>query len=206
MISIIKNPVDKYFGLFAYLLLYTGCRKGEALALQYRDIDRKNKVIHVTKSVAYKDGMPYLKTTKTDAGTRDIILLGELSKRLPRNGKADDYIFRQENGKPLAMAAFDRRWLHYCKEAGLVTVEEIPRVSVDGRKYVYKKYRPFLAPHQLRHGYATILYEAGIDEITAKEFLGHVDISTTHQIYTHLRQKKKSSAAEILDKYIKSIE
>lgn len=48
-----------------------------------------------------------------------------------------------------------------------------------------------MTPHQLRHNYATVLYEAGVDELTTKDLMGHVDIATTRAIYTSLRKKHK---------------
>ena len=52
-IRIICNNTDKDFGTLAYFLLYTGLRKGEALALTYGDIDVHNSVIHITKSLEH---------------------------------------------------------------------------------------------------------------------------------------------------------
>ena len=51
--QIIFENVDKPFGFFALFVMLTGLRKGEALALQYSDIDFDNKLINVTKSVYY---------------------------------------------------------------------------------------------------------------------------------------------------------
>ena len=48
-------------GKLAIFLLYTGCRKGEALALTHADVDTKAKVLHITKSVYYKSNDPHLK-------------------------------------------------------------------------------------------------------------------------------------------------
>ena len=56
--------------------------------------------------------------------------------------------------------------------------------------------------HCLRHTYCTILYEAGIDVLTAKELMGHSDISTTMGIYTHLRQEQEKRSLTKLDEYL----
>ena len=57
-------------------------------------------------------------------------------------------------------------------------------------------------PHCLRHTYATMLYDAGVDVLTAKEFLGHSDIKTTLSIYTHLSAEKSQSDIGKLNKYL----
>ncbi|MEG0020271.1 MAG: tyrosine-type recombinase/integrase [Oscillospiraceae bacterium] len=61
-----------------------------------------------------------------------------------------------------------------------------------------------ITPHQLRHAYATILYEAGIDERMAMELLGHANIAITKKIYTHISSRKKGSTAATLNNFINS--
>ena len=56
-----------------------------------------------------------------------------------------------------------------------------------------------MTPHQLRHAYATLLFEAGIPEKTAQSLLGHAQISTTMDVYAELREKKLMEAAQALN-------
>ncbi len=58
------------------LMLYAGLRRGELIALATSDIDLDNRIIHVNKSV-YFEG-PVCKSTKTEAGNRDIPIVGPL--------------------------------------------------------------------------------------------------------------------------------
>ena len=62
--------------------------------------------------------------------------------------------------------------------------------------------QPFTA-HQLRHTYATMLYDAGVDLKTAQGKLGHVDVKTTMGIYTHIAETKKKESEKKLNKYLK---
>ena len=55
--------------------------------------------------------------------------------------------------------------------------------------------------HQLRHTYATMLYDAGVDVKTAQDFLGHADPTVTMNIYTHLSSQKKESAIQALQQH-----
>ena len=55
--------------------------------------------------------------------------------------------------------------------------------------------------HQLRHTYATMLYDAGVDVKTAQDFLGHADPTVTMNIYTHLSSQKKESAIHALQQH-----
>ncbi len=171
----IKNSCDKFFGLFAYLILFTGCRRGEALALRYEDIDFEKKIIKIRNSLYFENNKPVIKTTKTESGKRDVVLLDPLIDKLDRNSKG--YIFNTD-GAPITLSAFQKRWKRYQKESGVN-----------------------ITPHQIRHAYATILYEAGIDEKMAQELLGHANISTTLNIYTHIRNSRKEDAAQKLNAF-----
>ena len=63
-IKIIFDNVDKPFGLFALFVLMTGCRRGEALAVCYEDIDRDTNTLHIVKSLSWKENRPFFKTPK----------------------------------------------------------------------------------------------------------------------------------------------
>lgn len=78
----------KGFNLLPLLLYYTGCRRGEAMALEWEDIDRNARVIHVTKEVEYHGNAPVIvKWTKSAAGRRDIIIRSKLLELLQRARK-----------------------------------------------------------------------------------------------------------------------
>lgn len=212
MQAIIDNVHTAYFGLFPFLLLYTGCRRGEALALTWGDIDFKEDMIRINKEYIYPNGMPVLKPPKTEAGIRRIPLLPGLKAALvkPRGTKPTDLIFPAPDGRPLQENAFRRRWRHYCKDAGLVTEVIELKTRKNGENYEYHHYEPIITPHQLRHGYATILYEADVDAKASQEFLGHADIHTTLQIYTDLRREQRNAQIdkmkERMSKYEKTVD
>lgn len=196
----IRNSLDSYWGLFAFFLLHTGCRKGEALAITGADIDKKKKVIHITKTVAYESGMPYIKPPKSESGVRDIPLLDALAEVLP-DLKPDEKLFPQENGDYMSSKTYQRHWNHYCKDAGFVEYTPVQKLDKNGKPYIWQKPTITLTAHQLRHGFATICVEAGIDPQLAKVLLGHSDIRITLGIYTHVRNKRKNQAADTLNAF-----
>ena len=55
-----------------------------------------------------------------------------------------------------------------------------------------------ITAHMLRHTYATILYDAGVDIKTAQRYLGHADVQTTLKIYTHLSETKQAQSLDAL--------
>ena len=60
---------------------------------------------------------------------------------------------------------------------------------------------PFTA-HQLRHTYATMLYDAGVDTKSAQKLMGHASIEMTLKIYTHLSQRKKADSIGKLNEFL----
>lgn len=175
-IKLIKSSVDDPFGLFAFLVYYTGCRRGEAEALRYDDIDRKNNMISISRSCYYDGETAALKQPKSDAGVRTVPLLKALKDVLPADGKG--YIFSEDGGKsPLKKNRFERLYQGYKSRTGVTAT-----------------------PHEIRHGYASALYEAKVDIKTAQELLGHAQISTTMDIYTDLYDDAIKRAAKKMDK------
>ena len=178
--KIVKNSTDCTFGLLAYFLMYTGLRKGELLALQWKDIDFEKKEIYITKSVCHHNNVPHIKTPKTDSGNRTIMLLDCLSDKLKelKEQTPTNYIFSGSD-TPLTNSQFQCRWEKYQKESGLK-----------------------ITAHQLRHTFATILFEANIDVKDAQNIMGHSDISVTQNIYTHIRKKRMQDTANKLNNFV----
>lgn len=207
IIRIIKaNAATAHFGLFPLFLIYTGFRRGEALAVQWQDIDFQNKTIRCTKTVEQIGSGVSIKAPKTEAGVREVPLLDELAALLqpPPDAKPTDYVFGGK--KPMNGGRYTQEWLLWCRDVGLIERRPEKRgKDAQGKPRLTMGEYPTITAHQLRHGYATILYEAGIDELTAKELLGHADIATTHAIYTHIRQGKREEAAQTLNAKFKSI-
>lgn len=181
-IEIIKNSVDAPFGLFPYFLMYTGMRRSEALAIQGRDINKEMNMISVTKSICFEPNQPVISPTKTKAGNRYVILL-QCLKPYIGDLNPDEYLFGGD--KPLSKQALRKRWEKYCKAVGF-TKGNAP------------------TPHQLRHVYATMLYEAGVPEKDAQVLLGHSSIVTTQNIYTHIRASRLKETAAILNDFCKT--
>ncbi len=183
----IKKNLDKPFGNFVALLLYTGLRTEEAVALRWEDIDFTKKRIYVRRAMDLH-GAPVIKETKTEAGEREVPLLAPLLPYLNKPKKADGYVFNVD-GKPLTRSQITSRWLNWCKASGLAEQKTYFNRRRAGRLCTRTEWRPLITPHQLRHYYATVLYENNIDLLTAKRLMGHKDIETTQRIYTSLRNR-----------------
>lgn len=184
VLEAVERAEKKDGGLFAYLLLYTGLRRGELLGLRWDDFDREAGVIHIRRSVYYEGDLPRLKTPKTEAGEREVWILDKLEPILRKPGRG--YIFGGVS--PLTLSEFNHLWYDFCKDHGWLSATRRPTVS----------------PHQFRHAYATMLFEADIPELDAKEVMGHSSIRVTHDIYTHIRNKRRAESAGKLNAYLNS--
>ncbi len=177
-IKAVKDSVFLNFGKIAYFLLYTGLRKGEMLALTYGDIDLQNSLINVNKSVEYIGNKPRVKEPKTKSGIRQVPLPETLKFLFAGKHKKDDIVFSQ-NGELMKKSYFHEQWMRYCKEIGIT-----------------------VTPHQFRHTYATFLFEWKIAEKDAQQILGHADISTTQNIYTHISESRIIQTTKNINKKI----
>ena len=193
--KIILGSLEAPFGLFAFLLLCTGLRRSEALALNWADVDLKKDLIHVTKSLDYTNGSrPTYKTPKTAAGTRDVPIISILRDALlaARKTAGSTLLFPAppsnrggKGGGLMPDRAYDGAWQRYCAAVGLMD----PATQ-----------KPLLTAHQLRHGTATLLFESGVDELTAQRILGHSRVEITREIYTDLRQQQQQKSIQSFDR------
>lgn len=192
---------DSDMGLFAYFLIYTGLRRGELLGLRYEDIDRENKVIHVTKELCYADSTKgFIKPPKSESGVRDVDLLDVLAAVLP--DKKTGYLFG--GSQPLTKSQFQKAWLDYCKSIGQAEQRTYMKKDHNGKSYPQKVWQPLLTPHEFRHEYASMLEDAGITEFDAMSLLGHSSITVTKNVYTHIREDKNKRTGSALNDYVQS--
>ena len=182
----------------AMLMMLSGLRRGEATALQWNDIDFVNNKISVTKSFNFKDkSFKAPKNGKARIVSVPQVLIDYL-KTLPQESF---FVLTNAKGNMMTDDSWRRLYDSYMHDMNLQYgfKDEVPN------KFTPKKIpmviTPF-TPHELRHTFCTIMFEAGIDAITAKEQMGHSDIQTTLSIYTHLSQKHKEREVDKLDAFL----
>lgn len=183
------------FWLFGLMLLYTGLRRGELLALNWQDIDRKAGVIHVNKKINYAYGTPHLEQfLKSDNGLRDVPILDELAEALPKVDRLGP-IFCNDRGEYLSASQLHQAWRRYCKAAGLTVWD----YDESGKPVEI----PAITPHCLRHSFATILYEAGLDPKSAAALVGDTE-QVVQGVYQELRNGKKQTDAAKINAYLET--
>ncbi|AVH74699.1 site-specific integrase [Weissella koreensis] len=169
---------DKKYHVYALfrLLAFSGMRKGEALALEWKDINFDGCTIAINKALSVdKNGNTILSTPKTKAGNRivkiDKITINILkhyqaiqATSILKSGlKAKGFVFTNNDLQSYMKIQKPRKW---CET--ITKKADLPRIKI----------------HGFRHTYATLSAQAGMNIKQLQYQLGHDDVQTTLAIYT----------------------
>lgn len=187
-------------GCPAMIMLYCGLRRGELMALRWGDINLALDIIDVNKAVEVMPGRSSIKAPKSKAGIRKVPIPQALHEVLvSMKGSDEDLVCPSAHGKLMTAEQFQRAWSSYMNHLNLFYGGKNAS-RTNPRKQVIE---PF-TPHMLRHTYATLLYDAGVDIKSAQRFLGHADIEMTLAVYTHLTPFKMEAAVTSLNNHLNS--
>ena len=181
-----------YYVYFA-TLLYTGLRRGELLALRWRNLELGSGTLSVVET-AYRlgNGEYRIKEPKTPQSRRTVVLppslvdllrayrfdqeLLRIQLGISLNG--DDFVFIRPDGSPMNPNAVTLAFRRIMKRAGLKGI----RI------------------HDLRHTHASLMLMAGIHPKVVSERLGHANIGITLDLYSHVLPGLQEAAAEKFDR------
>lgn len=181
-----KEPVK--WQTIIHLLMITGCRRGEIVGLKWDKVNWKDTSIRIDTTLLYTpDRGVYESTTKTGSDrtiklpkeTMDLLRqyrVWQLETRLANGDRWQDtpYVFTGECGGCMAPDTL----------SGYLTRFE-------------KKYNlPHIHAHKFRHSMASVLYFSGADPVSISKRLGHAQVSTTQNIYSHLIEQADTQSAE----------
>ena len=175
-------PLDVKTKCFVFLLLYTGMRKSEVLALTKNDINLERMDIAVNKTLVFKSNKSVVKDTpKTRAGARTIKIFAPLYHALLEHLNALDteMLFTTAKGDTVTDTSYRRMWAKFTAAMGETDI----------------------TAHIFRHNFASMLYDAGVDIKVAQAMLGHESIQVTMDIYTHLGKNQIDNNADKLEEY-----
>ena len=162
--------------LAVHIALFCGLRRGEIVALKWTDIDEINHALVVTGAVEYINNQPKPKGTKTVAGVRVVPMPPHLWDMLKATAEKSIYIVPSAKGLQLS-------------EIGVRRLMEP----------VQRRLKFPVTLHMLRHTYATVLDELGVSDKSCQYLLGHAEISTTKNIYTHFQTEHLEVAAKLIE-------
>lgn len=180
------------------LMMFSGLRRGEAAALLWSDVDLINNTISVTKSFNYKE----MKLKPPKNGKPRLVSIPQvLSDYLKKQPHKSDYVVTSAKGERMSESAWKRMLEAYFVDYNL----KYGRVPKDFQKFSPEKIPMSVDTwtwHCLRHTFATIMYNSGVNVLTAQEQLGHSDPKITMEIYTHLEEEKKKKDISLLNDYL----
>jgi integrase len=170
----------------------TGMRRGEMLALRWRDVDLDAAVVRVERSLEETKAGLRFKEPKTRQGRRNIALPSSLVSDLRSHWRSqqeqrlalgmgrsgpDDLVFCTVDGKPKSPNNVTREWSRLAK------AKKFPKVSF----------------HALRHTHVSQLIASGMDVLTISRRIGHASPSITLNVYGHLFRNNDKQAAAVID-------
>lgn len=177
------------------LLLTTGIRAGECGALYWRDIDYKNNIIHIKRTITKdKENRNVIgTTTKTKKSKRDIPLNDEIKRILEEQREfmhswqganvieMNDRIFKSENGGLVYAGTLNN------------SIEKILiKMKKDGIEIKH------FAPHAFRSTFASLAVRKGMPLNVLKEIMGHTSYSMTADLYGHVYNEQKQEAMNLI--------
>lgn len=166
------NKADDPFKTMVYVSFYTGARRGEVLALRWKDIDFNNNIIHIQQNKVRTVNGTTFKETKNKR-SREFVAPEVLMKKLKEfynNQSKEDLLF---NVYP---ATYSRQWSNFVKDNNL--------------KYI--------TLHDLRHTNGSLLASKGVDIVTIAKRLGHLP-ATASAYYLHAVSEEDKKASQKLD-------
>lgn len=202
------NHPHTYSGLWILLMLLCGLRRGEMMALSWDNVDLEGRMLHV-KEVAAVDGNQTIieQRAKTDAGIRVLPICQILYDALASvpEEKRQGLVCLSSRGAQLSehsarcgVKSFctiveriinDEPLRQYGRRTDIEKKKAVKEVKPAKRRQLYS-----FTAHDLRHTYATALYDAGVPVKAAQYFLGHADIRITLDLYTHLSRERESAS------------
>ena len=161
-----------------YIELATGLRRGELLGLKWTDIDWKNGIIKVRRQVARVDGQIVEAPLKTKNSYRAVTISQQAIEVLKQQKEKtnDQYVFPSPNGGPISPDSVNNMLKRVLARAG------IPKVRF----------------HDLRHTFATIALQNGVDIKTVSGMLGHFSAGFTLDTYAHVTTAAQKEAAQTM--------
>lgn len=175
------------------LLLSTGMRVSEALALNWTDIDFDNQIISITKTLDGKSKLEKTPKSKSSVRKIDVDQTTILILKQYRNRQR---LLLLKSGIKLNGVIFTDGLKKYSSRQNLFI--QLQRYYIDAEL-------PDIGFHGFRHTHASLLLNSGVDYKELQHRLGHAQLSMTMDTYSHLSQKNAKAVVDIFDRAIQNL-
>ena len=174
---------------FFVLIIYSGMRRGEMLGLEWHDIDFKTGMIHIERTSNYTKARGiYTDTPKTENSVRYI--------KVPMN--VIDVLKEYKEWQDAERERIGSKWVEtnrlFTKWCGKPMNLQTPYGWL--KEFCEEHDFPFYGIHQFRHLHTSLLIGAGIDPTTVSGVLGHAQVSTTLNLYSHMFRENQVRACD----------
>ena len=173
-----------------HLLIVTGCRRGEIAGLRWSKINLDAGTIRIDTALNYSPGRGIYENATKTGDVRNLHIPAETVELLQEYEKwweetvtnlgdlwpGNDYLFIQDNGKPIDPGSITQWLSRFSQVHGL----------------------PHINPHAFRHTAASAMTRANLDPVTVSKRLGHSRVSTTMDIYSHMFEQADTDACETI--------
>jgi len=203
-------------GLAVMIMLLCGLRRGELIALEWSADDMVARTLEVRQvAVVRANKVAIEQRAKTDSGLRTLPICQALYDALDTVPveKRTGYVCLSAKGQVLSESSTARGLETFCNVLERILNDEPPSQVGRRKDYAEKERKKNNLPdrprkefkftyHDLRHTYATAVYDAGVPVKAAQYFLGHADIRITLELYTHLSKERESASRNQMVKYL----
>ena len=187
--ALVKEARGTRYYPMIHLLVYTGMRRSELLGLQWRDVDLAGRRLSVQRGLVYLRRKGFVLSEPKTPKARRIIALPEavviMLKRhfencetqarvLGRGLGREDFVFSNPDGAPIYPDTVTDAVIRIAEKAGL----------------------PATSPHDLRHSHATLMLSENVHLKVVSERLGHSNVGTTADLYSHVLPHIQQEAAD----------
>lgn len=186
-----------------FLLAYTGIRIGELCALKWKDIDRTERFISITKTLYVREGVEnfILNTPKTRSSIREVDISNKVLAALDAHSAWQKELIMSRRDKYYTNGNFI--FVNDMYKPGYPMIHEVPQRRM--KEFLkLAKLPTSLTPHSLRHTHASLLAEAGEDLEVIQKRLGHKNDQITREIYLHVTKKRKQEAPLRFERFMES--
>lgn len=193
------NETGLNAGLWVMIMLLAGLRRGEMVALDWKNVNMDARLLEVKQTAVLSYGTALIEDrAKTDAGLRAIPIcqpLWDALNTVPENAR-NGLVCRSAHGKPLSAGTVQYGLKIFCKQLEGIAQEQFADL---GKMVAFRA-------HDLRHTFCSLLYSGGVDVKTAAYLMGHADIGVTMRIYTHLSREKRSESEAVMLNYFNALQ
>lgn len=179
------------FNTIIRLLLFSGMRSGEALALKWSSISFEDMTIKIENTLTYADREWFLTTPKTNKSIRSIKVSEVVIEMLKEHKK------KQDEAKRIVGSAWKEPDMIFTSSTGNFYDRSL--LNSQFKRFLEKNNMPKLSLHGLRHTNASILINNGIGIKAISSHLGHCNINITGDIYLHMFEEYKAKIADVME-------